>query len=123
MQLGKQFDHTSARDDEHHDVVKVRIVVDALNPRRIRRARIRQRGDDADRHQKDWKDRSRKPTADREILTPHEQWICSPLRLVKPLSLLLYPERCLGRAGSTLTPTTVPRAEGRRGPPPGIICL
>jgi hypothetical protein len=47
MQLGKRFDHTSARDDEHHDVVKICIIVDALDPRRIRRARIRQRGDDA----------------------------------------------------------------------------
>jgi len=92
MPLGKRFDHTSARGDEHHDVVEVCIVVDALDPRRIRRARIRQRGDDADRHQKERKDRSRKPTADRGVLTRHEQWICSPLRLVKRLSLLLDPD-------------------------------
>jgi hypothetical protein len=101
IQREKQLDHASAGGDEDHHIVKVCIVVDTLDPGRIRRARIRQRAKRGDRQQKAWKKRKREPTTTCDEVIQHGLWISSPPHFVKQLRLLLEPECRPGRSGGT----------------------
>ena len=87
-QLEKHLDHGSAGGDENHHIVKVCIVVDALDPGWIRRARERQRRKRGDRHQKDWKDRQRESTTICGEFIQHGLWISFPPHFVKQLRIL-----------------------------------
>jgi hypothetical protein len=88
IRLEERLDHAGAGGDEPHHIVEIRVVVDALDPGRIRRARVGQRGDGADgrhaeRDHEDRKDAKREPTTNPLALAPHGFWICSLLTFVK----------------------------------------